>query len=191
MPQKPGRTSRRRFKNSGDCKMQQGLLFCFCFSSRIGPLEWQCKQQPSCGHLRDHLMKSGTSLSLSLIYIYIERERKRERERERERWAVTADSYLTWCAMCRVNKEGEEKGKNTSGSLEADNRHLQTQLMMSQAQAHHNYTHRPATIHTRSTVVINVCNLFIIETCVSVEASYQSWNFVAFKSKLATVKIGQ
>ena len=30
--------------------------------------------------------------------------------------------------MRRVNKEGEEKGKKYIWSLEADNRHLQTQL---------------------------------------------------------------
>ena len=52
-------------------------MFCFCFvlfygfSSCIRPLEWQCKQRPGCGHLRDQLMKSGTSLSL-IIYILFE-----------------------------------------------------------------------------------------------------------------------
>ena len=74
VPQKPGRTSRRRFQNSGDCKMQQDLLF--CFSSRIRPLKWQCKQRPGCSHLRDQDEERYISLVSSLgfytlIYIYI------------------------------------------------------------------------------------------------------------------------
>ena len=77
-------------------KMQQGLLFCFCFSFRIRPLDWHCKQWPGCGHLRDEDDEQPISLSLT----------------------------------CKLN------------------------LLMSQAQAHHNYTHRQATKRTRSTVVI-------------------------------------
>ena len=86
--------------------------------------------------------------------------------------------------MRRVNKEEEKEKEKYFWSLEADNRHLhccKLNLLMSQAQAHHNYTHRQATKHNRSTVVITVCNLFIIVNLFIVEASYQSWNFVAFK----------
>ena len=72
-------------------------MFCFCFvlfygfSSCIRPLEWQCKQRPGCGHLRDQLMKSGTSLSLIYIFCLFEFGLKACKKRKR----LNEDSCVT------------------------------------------------------------------------------------------------
>ena len=105
------------------CKMHQGLLFCFCFSSHVRPLEWWYKQWPGCCHLRDQDEAERHIFNLYALYI---------------RWAVTADNYSTWCVMRRVNKE--KKKQLTSGHWKQTTGTCKLNLLMSQAQAHHTTT---------------------------------------------------